>query len=141
MASGNVELVRSIYARWESGDFSSVEWAHPEIEFVSLDGPSAGRWTGHAGLEQGWRPWLSAWEAFSAQADEYQELDEERVLVLVSFGGRGKTSGVDLLGTWTKGASVFHVRAGQVTRLLIYTDYEHALTDLGIASPDGPAGS
>jgi hypothetical protein len=48
--SENLELVRSIFAGWERGDFRSVEWAHSEIELVIADGPQPGRCTGVAGM-------------------------------------------------------------------------------------------
>ena len=42
MVSANLDFVRSLFSVWERGDFSSAEWAHPEIEYAMADGPSAG---------------------------------------------------------------------------------------------------
>lgn len=134
MISANPELVRSIFAAWEKGDFSSAEWAHPEIEFVLADGPSPGSWTGVAGMAKGYGDFLSAWEEIRIEADEFRELDDERVLVLCHYSGRGKTSGLELEQMETKSAALFHVSGGKVTRLVAYRDRERAFADLGIAS-------
>jgi ketosteroid isomerase-like protein len=133
MASANLDLVRSIHAAWERGDYSSAEWAHPEIELVFADGPSPGSWAGLAGLEEGWRGWLSAWDDIRVVVEEYREVDGERVLVLFHFSGRGKTSGLELGQMRTRAASLYHVTGGKVTRQVIYWHGERALADLGLA--------
>ena len=130
----NLDLVRSIFAAWERGDLQSAEWAHSEIEFVLADGPSPGTWTGFAGMAEAMRDFLSAWEDYHFQADEYRELDNERVLVLGHYGGRGKTSGLDLGQTGAKGATLFHIHGGKVTSLVIYWDRERALAEVGLPS-------
>jgi ketosteroid isomerase-like protein len=138
MASANLELVRSIYAAWDHGDYNETDWAHPEIEYVIAEGPTPGSWTGLAGMAEGWRDFLSAWEEFRSEVDEYRELDGERVLVLAHFSARGKTSGLELGQMRAKAASLFHVRGGKVTRLVIYLNRERALADLGLAPEAGP---
>jgi ketosteroid isomerase-like protein len=130
--SKNLDLVRSIYAAWARGDYSSGDWAHPEIEWVIADGPSPGTWRGPMGMAEGWRDFLSAWEEHRAEPDEFREIDDERVLVLIHVIARGRTSGADVEQTHSTGASLFHIGDGKVTRLVNYFDCERALADLGL---------
>ena len=133
MESANLKLAQSIFAAWERGDYGSSEWAHPEIEYVHADGPVPGSWTGVVEMAQAWRDWLSgAWEEWRVEADEYRELDSERVLVLQHYQARGKTSGAELGQGWARGANLFHVRGGRITRLVCYFDRERALEELGL---------
>jgi len=129
----NVDLVRSIYEPWGRGDFRSVEWAHPEIEFVLADlGPDGGSWKGLSAMAEAWRTYLGAWKEYRTEVDEYRELDDERVLVLLHLSGHGKTSGVQLKEIRTTAVNLFHLRGGKVTRLVLYTDRERGLTELGL---------
>jgi ketosteroid isomerase-like protein len=141
MASANVELVRSLYAAWERGDYSSVEWAHPEIEFSSADGPDTSVSTGRAAMVEGWREFLRVWEGYRFEAEEYRELDGERVLVVIDISARGKASGLELGQVRSQGASLFHVRGGKVTRLVLYWDSQRAFADLGLPPEAGSARS
>jgi ketosteroid isomerase-like protein len=68
VASANLDLVRSIFAAWERGDVSSAEWAHPEIEFVTADGPSPGSSTGLAGMAAAMREFLGAWQGWRCRS-------------------------------------------------------------------------
>jgi ketosteroid isomerase-like protein len=132
MASANVELVRSIYAGWERGDYSATDWADPAIEAVSADGPVTGSSKGLAGMADLTRDFLSAWEEYRTEADEYRELDTERVLVLSKFLARGKRSGLELGQIQTKGAALFNIRNGKVIKVVRYWDRERALSELGL---------
>ena len=136
MASANVELVRSIYADWERGDFDSGDWAHPEIEVVFADGPTPGHATG---LTETWRDFFSAWVDFRVEVDDYVELEGDRVLVLARFRGRGKASGLELDQMPAQAAAVYHVRDAKVTRQVFYWDSKRALADLGLSSQVGSA--
>jgi ketosteroid isomerase-like protein len=127
--SANLDLVRSIYAAIGRGDYTSAEWADPKIEYVVVDGPDPGSLTGRDGLVQAMRSLFSALEDIRAEAEEYRELDAERVLVLTRLSGRGKTSGVQI---GDRGAELFEVHDGKVTRIVAYFDREHALADLGL---------
>ena len=130
--SGNLDLVRSIYADWERGDFSSARWAHPEIDVVVAEGPEAGTYKGHDGMAAGWRGFLGAWGSYRVSADEYRELDSERVLVLMQHGGHGRASGLGDKQLKTEGANLLSVRDGKVVRLVLYWHRERALADLGL---------
>ena len=130
--SANLDLVRSIYADWERGEYRSIGWADPEIENEIVGGPSSGSRRGLAGMAELWRDFLSAWEDVRFGADEYRELDGERVLALTYASGRGRTSGLELGEFHPKGANLFHIQDGKVTRLVAYLDRDRAFADLGL---------
>jgi ketosteroid isomerase-like protein len=86
-------------------------------------------------MAEGARRVFEAWEEFRIEAERYHELDEEQVLALDYFSARGKGSGLDLGQLRSKGANLFRIRNGKVTRIVRYLDRERGLTDLGI-DPD-----
>jgi ketosteroid isomerase-like protein len=130
--SENLDLVRSIYADWERGDFSSTESLHPEFEIVVRDGPERGSWKGLAEVGPRWGAFLAVWSEYRVEVESYRELDPERVLVLMRHVGRGKASGLGDAELSTSAANVMHVRDGRAERLDVYWDRDSALADLGV---------
>ena len=130
--SENLDLVRSIYAGHEGGDYSRVDWAHPDIEYLIADGPTPSTFRGLAELATGMREALSAWQNLRTTVDEYRELDEKRVLVLLRYSGRGKTSGLELDALSTRGADLIEIHEGKVTKIVKYYVLDRALADLGL---------
>jgi ketosteroid isomerase-like protein len=130
--SANLDLVRSMYTAFERGDFTNADWADPEIEYVQAGGLTPGSWTGLANMAQAMRDWLSGWEDFRIEADEFRELSGERVLVFAHYSGHGKTSGLEIGQVRITATTLLHARDGKVTRLVTYFDRDRALADLGL---------
>ncbi len=130
--SEHLDLVRSIYADWERGDFGRTAGLHHEITWAYVGGPEPSSGTGMAALAGPMRGWLAAWEEWHIEATEYRELDRERILVFCRGVGSGRTSGLELGQLSTDGANLFEIHDGTVTRLVTYWDRERALADLGL---------
>jgi len=128
--SEKLDLVRSIYAMVEGGDYSSAEWASPDIEYVVADGLEPGTVRGPDGLVETMRKAFSVMQGWRDEPESLRELDDGRVLVLSRFRGRGRASGLEVD---QQVAQVFDIHEGQVTRIVVYFDRDRALDELGLA--------
>jgi hypothetical protein len=129
--STNLDLVPSIYADRESGDFKRADWADPEIEFEVIGSVSTEARTGVSGMAEGFRDFLSTGADYGVEADEYRELDSGRVLVPVhATSGRAKTSGVDM--RWVRRTERLCITKpnDKVAGLVIDPDADRALAEL-----------
>ena len=129
MSSANLDLVRSIYADWERGDFSKVEWADPELSFVFADGPLPGEWRGVGVAVTIWSNFLATMNDYRAEIEALRDTEDGRVLVLVRGHGRGRSSGAPVED---RSANVFEIRSGKVAKLTVYANRANALADLGL---------
>jgi SnoaL-like domain len=130
-SKADMDLVRSIYARWQNGDFSSAEWAHPDIEFTAPDGTIT---HGLSAMTDAWREFLRAWSDFAAAPEEFEQSGAD-VLVSTRFTGQSAGAGFPLAEF--PGNALFTIREGLVIRLALIGRREDALAELGAPKP-GP---
>ena len=93
MARGNAEIVRPIYDHW--GRRPVFEIYHPEMEWGWSDEfpDLGGVFRDPANPNPRSRRWLSDWEHWRAEADDFLEVGDH-VVVLTRYLGRGRVSGV-----------------------------------------------
>ncbi|HEY6638603.1 MAG TPA: nuclear transport factor 2 family protein [Solirubrobacterales bacterium] len=123
----NVEIVRSIHRAWEKGDFSSADWADPDIEYSPPHERRLSRGVTEMGRRFG--EWIAAWENLRVSAEKIVGADD-RVVVLNRFQGRGKESGTPTVDF--SGASFFTLREGKVVMLEFFWDHQEALEAAGL---------
>jgi uncharacterized protein len=129
MAPGNVDLIRPIYDDWGRGNWRprfdvyhpNMEWGWSD-EFPGL----AGVYEDHDDPNPRLIAWLSGWEHWRAEADEFLEFGDH-VVVLATYHGRGRGSGVELS---QEGAHVWELRDRKVVRLEIFATRAKALASV-----------
>lgn len=135
MVSRNVDLIRPIYEEWGRGNWRSnfdvydpeMEWGWSS-EFLDLGGV----FKDHRDPNPRLRTWLTGWDFWRAEADEFLEIGDH-VVVLASYHGRGKESGVEIE---QQGAHVFKLRDGKVVRLEIFASRERAIESVQAAAEE-----
>jgi ketosteroid isomerase-like protein len=133
MSQENVEIVRGLLARWERGDYDTVETFDPQVEFTRTGGGSdvLGYTTKSHGIEGLWAAlvaWTDEWTDMSVHAEGFTEVGA-RVLVLARQRAVGRRSGVPMsnLDAW-----VFSFRGGRIVRWDAYWNPAEARRALGI---------
>jgi ketosteroid isomerase-like protein len=132
MSQENVAIVRQTFDAFSRGDLEGVlEHLAPELEFH----PS-GRFVdtqpvyrGRQGWMDFWKVFQAAWESITISLDRTEDLGD-RVLVLGTFHGRGRGSGVEAS---VEAAWVLAIRDGFVVHLRAFATWDEALEATGLS--------
>ena len=133
MPQENVEVVRSIYAEWEKGNFqAALPVLDREITFEVWmpDSNELDVRHGLHGLEEFMRDWFGQWEGYRIIGDEFRAIGTDHVFVGGRQAGTGRSSGVEVD---SPGFSVWTFRAGKVVRLFVHYDRDSALKAAGLS--------
>jgi ketosteroid isomerase-like protein len=138
MASANVDALGDVYAEWSQGNWRPVfDIYDPEMEWGwSAEFPSAGVYREPVERSKRLHEWLSPWEDWRCEVEEYIE-HGDHVVAMTRYRGRGKGSGVEVD---TRGAHVWKFRDGKVVRLEVFADRDIALESVGIEPERSTAG-
>jgi ketosteroid isomerase-like protein len=128
MSRENVEIVRTGFERFPSPTF--FELLAPDIEWrVRSDLPDAGIYRGHDEVGQLLARFAEVLDEIWFRPEEFIPVGEDKVIVPLCWGGRGKGSGIEIEEqgeTWT-----FTVQGGRVARVEEFATREEALEAAG----------
>ena len=131
MSQANVEIVRSLYAKTERGDFSFLDrepelrdFYAPDFEWHTRDDlPDAGIRRGYEGLARLGAEWIEAFEDFHVDLDELIDAGD-RVVAVTRLCGRPRDGSQDLELHETQ---VWRLREGKAVEVRAYLTLAEAL--------------
>jgi ketosteroid isomerase-like protein len=131
MSEENVELMLRGVDAWNRGDLGwFLDHMTEDFEFrtAQLFPDLDPIYSGHDGWRAFWRTWRDAWETVTIRVERIEDLGD-RALVVVTFDGVGRGSGVEVnievFQLWT-------FRDGKVARGQAFFDREEALEAVGL---------
>jgi ketosteroid isomerase-like protein len=102
---------------------------HEDIESGFVRGGERTSYRGLAGFRQTWLDWLEPWDSYRVEIRKLLPHGGHVVVLVHDYGRRtGMTAEVRL-----RGAAVWTVRDGKISRAFFYTDREDALDDVGLS--------
>lgn len=127
MSDESVDVVRAAFEAWRGGADSLLDFLSDDIDWeVRPDLPDAGRYRGHDGFRRLSARFDDVMDDMWFRPMELIAVGEDRVVVPLRWGGRGKGSGLpfeERAETW-----VFTVADGKITRVKEFATREEALT-------------
>jgi ketosteroid isomerase-like protein len=98
MSEANVEIIRRFFDAYNRGDLqATLDLVAPEFEFrpSGLFVDTEGVYRGREGWSEFWHTFHAAWENITVTVERTEDLGEQ-VLVLGTFHGEGRGSGVEV---------------------------------------------
>jgi ketosteroid isomerase-like protein len=131
---GNLELYREGIDAWNRRDLVAVlEQTAPDFEFhtAGLFPGLEPVYRGREGLVEFWNAFIEApWALLHVEIDDLRELDDGRVLALLTFTGKGRESDVEVTVQY---GHLCTFRDGQVARIDGFADWDAAREAAGVS--------
>ena len=136
MSQENVEIVRGAYEAFSRAGLDALlEHFHPDAEYdaTAAIGPYAGMYYGHAAIRNFLADYFESWEYVRMEPDDFIEVGEDNVVVLLRLHLRGRGSGIEVEA---RTVNVWTMRDGRAARMAIYNDKAEALEAVGLSEQD-----
>ena len=125
MSETNVELVRRIYAAWNSEE-SVRDMLSPDVEYVN---PAYAVEPGTRRGRSSFSVVRDTYEDFKLQVERFIDAGSDQVIVLARYTGSGRGSGVPVAG---EHGHVWTIREGLAVRFQWFQSHREALEATGL---------
>jgi ketosteroid isomerase-like protein len=133
MSDENVAVIRRAFDAYTAGDLQAV-LALCDEDIVITQAPEVPgvppQQRGHDGVLEAFGLWPEQWDDFRIEILRIVADPGDHVVVATRQSGRGRHSGVDVVGDFT---FAFTVRDGKITEWRIFVHEDQAMAALGLA--------